>query len=53
MNLCPKCNKWEVEEGEKYCLSCRNRKSNVLVKVGVAAAVVFIVVTILLRKKKE
>jgi hypothetical protein len=36
------------------CLTCRNRRSNVIVKVGeVVAAVVVIVVTILLGKKKE
>jgi hypothetical protein len=54
MSLCPECNKWEVEEGEEYCLSCSNRKSNVLIKVGeVVVAVVVIVAAIVLGKKKE
>ena len=54
MNLCPTCNKWEVEEGERYCLSCRNRKSNLIVKAGeVVAELVVIVVAILLGKRKE
>ena len=48
MNLCPKCNKRELREGEKYCPSCSNRRTNVIVKVGEVVVTVLVIVGFIL-----
>lgn len=48
MNLCPKCNKRELREGEKYCPSCSNRRTNVIVKVGEVVVTVLVIVGVIL-----
>jgi hypothetical protein len=53
MNLCPKCNKWEVEEGQIYCLSCSSKRTNIFVKVGEAVVVAIIAVAIILFKRNK
>jgi uncharacterized Zn finger protein (UPF0148 family) len=52
MATCPKCKKQELKTGEELCPYCKNKKSNLLVKITeTAVAVVTLVAIIVIGRK--